>query len=193
MDKKYHHDHMEKRAREAYEQNMQLIRKHNEEAENGKFSFKIRANNMADMTRDTYLRRFVRLMPDIHPESVAQNETSNAEDHEELLGSVQYAPVDDSYIPDALDWRELGFVTRPLNQFACGACYAFSVATSIAAQVFRRTGKVVELSAQQIVDCSISAGNGGCTGGLLSKTLMFLQSTRGLMRDIDYPYGAEVR
>lgn len=196
MDKKYHHDHMEKRARVAYDQNMQRIVKHNEEARKGKHSFEIRANNMADMTRDAYLRRFIRLKQDVHPESLAPNETHElvgAEEHEALLGSTHLEHVDDNYIPDALDWRELGFTTKPLNQRSCGSCYAFTIATSIAGQVFRRTGKVVELSPQQIVDCSGSNGNHGCTGGSLSNTLKYLKATRGLMRDVDYSYASEVR
>ncbi|XP_055314961.1 procathepsin L-like [Sitodiplosis mosellana] len=194
MDKKYHHNHMEKRARTAYDKNMQRIVKHNEEARKGKYSFEIRANNMADMTREAYLRRFIRLKQDIHPESVALNEAHeriDAQDHEALLGSVHHEHVNEAFIPDALDWRELGFKTKPLNQRTCGSCYAFSLATSIAGQVFRRTGKVVELSPQQIVDCSISMGNSGCTGGSLRTTLRYLQSSRGLMRDVDYSYESE--
>lgn len=81
---------------------------------------------------------------------------------------------------------------EPLNQGTCGSCYAFSVATSIQGQIFRRTGKMVPLSKQQIIDCSAAAGNGGCTGGSLRITLQYLKSTRGLMRSSDYPYAEEV-
>lgn len=191
MDKKYHHNHMEKRARLAYDQNMQRIVKHNEEARKGKHSFEIRANSMADMTRDAYLRRFIRLKEDIHPES-KDHEHVDQDEQDALLGSVHHQHVNKAYIPDALDWRALGFVTKPFNQKTCGGCYAFSVSTSIAGQVFRRTGKVVELSPQQIVDCSVSAGNAGCTGGSLKTTLKYLQTTKGLMRYSDYPYESEV-
>lgn len=195
MNKNYDHNHNEKRARVAYEKNMQLIEKHNEEAQKGKYSFEIRANNMADLTQDAYLRRFVRLKESVHPESVGKNTTINqidGDDEEALLGSVRHEDGDDEYIPDSLDWRELGFKMEPLNQLTCGSCYAFSVATSIEAQVFRRTGKLVGLSPQQILDCSVSMGNNGCSGGSLRTTLRYLQSTRGLMRNVDYPYESEV-
>lgn len=192
MDKKYHHNHHEKRARVAYDNNMQRIVKHNEEARKGKHTFEIRANNMADLTREAYLRRFIRLKEDLHPE-LATNQHHDADDHEALLGSVHHVHTTSAYIPDSLDWRELGFRTKPMNQKTCGGCYAFAVATSVAAQVFRRTGKVVELSPQQIVDCSVSAGNSGCAGGSLKTTLKYLHSIRGLMRDVDYPYESEVR
>lgn len=186
---------MEERARTAYEKNMEHIEKHNADARRGKHSFEIRANNMADLTQDGYLRRFIRLRESIHPESVPKNATNkliDAEDEEALLGSVRATPQDNGYIPDALDWRKLGFTMKPLNQQTCGSCYAFSVAQSVAAQVFRRTGKVVLLSEQQIVDCSVDMGNAGCSGGSLRTTLRYLQSTRGLMRSMDYPYESEV-
>lgn len=50
---------------------------------------------------------------------------------------------------------------------------------------------MVSLSAQQIVDCSASAGNSGCSGGSLRITLRYLQASRGLMRNVDYPYESE--
>lgn len=158
MNKSYDHHHYEKRARVAYDKNMDLIEKHNEHARKGKYSFEIRANSMADLSQDAYLRRFVRLKDSVHPESVPKNESSkhiDEDDEEALLGSVRHDPSDNGYIPDALDWRELGFKMPPLNQQTCGSCYAFSVATSIEAQIFRRTGKLVGLSPQQIVDCSV--------------------------------------
>lgn len=130
----------------------------------------------------------------IHPEAVPKNQKHpkiDEDDEEALLGSVRAHPDDNQYIPDALDWRELGFRTESFNQESCGACYAFSVASSIEGQIFRRTGKMVTLSAQQIVDCSAAEGNSGCGGGSLRITLRYLQASRGLMRSIDYPYESE--
>lgn len=195
MNKSYDYHHYEKRARVAYDKNMELIEKHNDDARRGKHSFEIRANSMADLSQESYLRRFVRLKDSVHPEAVPKNETTkhiDDNDEEALLGSVRHDPADDEYIPDSLDWRELGFKLEPQNQKTCGSCYAFSVATSIEAQIFRRTGKLVQLSPQQIVDCSVDAGNSGCSGGSLRTTLRYLQSTRGLMRNVDYPYASEV-
>lgn len=196
MGKSYTHNHLENRARTAYEKNMEHIQRHNEDARKGKHTFEIRANSMADLSQDGYLRRFIRLKESVHPDAVPKNKTNrnvDKDDEEALLGSVRARPEDRGYIPDALDWRELGFKMEALNQETCGSCYAFSTATSIEAQVFRRTGKVVQLSAQQIVDCSVSMGNSGCSGGSLRTTLRYLQASRGLMRAVDYPYESEVR
>lgn len=196
MGKSYAHDHEHERARTAYEQNMDRIQKHNEAARKGKHTFEIRANSMADLTQDGYLRRFVRLKESVHPDSAPKNQTHlevDKNDEEALLGSVRATPDDKAYIPDSLDWRELGFKMGAMNQETCGSCYAFSVATSLAAQIFRRTGKLAQLSPQQIVDCSAKMGNSGCGGGSLRTTLRYLQATGGLMLASDYPYASEVR
>ncbi|XP_031641272.1 cathepsin L1-like [Contarinia nasturtii] len=169
---------------------MEIIKKHNEEAKMGKHTYELRANSMTDYTQEAYLKRFVRLKEVVHPESLPQNEV-NAEDKEALRRAIRHSPNDDTYIPETLDWRDLGFITKPKNQLSCGSCYAFSVATSIEAQIFRRTGMVVPLSAQQFVDCSIDWGNGACQGGNFRGTLQYLQSTNGLMRETDYPYASE--
>lgn len=80
----------------------------------------------------------------------------------------------------------------PNNQKSCGSCYAYSIAHSISGQVFKRTGLLIELSEQQLVDCSVIVGNHGCFGGSLRNTLRYLEHSGGLMRSQDYPYTASV-
>lgn len=195
MNKSYDHDHMEDRARKAYEENARRIFEHNEAAQKGKFSFEIRANSMADLSQTAYLRRFLRLKESVHPDTVPRNQnTSDVDDadRDSVLGSARHTNNDDYVVPDSLDWRKLGFRTGAFNQMTCGSCYAFSIATSIEGQIFKRTGRLVPLSVQQIVDCSASSGNSGCDGGSLRTTLRYLESTRGLMRSVDYPYESMV-
>lgn len=104
------------------------------------------------------------------------------------------AAGDGGDLPDSVDWRERGFRTSVKNQKSCGACFAFAVALVVEAQVFRRTGRLVGLSEQQLVDCTATqlAGNHGCAGGSLRNTLRYVRTSGGLMRDEDYPYVAAV-
>lgn len=95
-------------------------------------------------------------------------------------------------IPESIDWREKGFITKPENQRDCGSCYAYSIAGSIAGQIFKKTHKVVPLSEQQLVDCSTQTGNMGCSGGSLRNTLRYLERSKGIMADANYPYTAHV-
>lgn len=169
----------EDRRKKAFEANLEKIREHNEAYEKGEYSFTLSPNNLADLTPQQYLQHYVRL-------------TSSPLD---MLSDQEYIVAntfDSSKYPDSLDWRKLGFITRPMNQRSCGSCYAFSIAHSIEAQLFKKLGRVVELSPQQIVDCSVESGNHGCAGGSLRTTLRYLQQCGGLMREKDYPYTATV-
>lgn len=106
---------------------------------------------------------------------------------------VSTALKDSRKIPASLDWRECGFVTPPVNQQNCGSCYAYSIAESIEGQIFKQTGMLLSVSAQQLVDCSTAIGNLGCTGGSLRTTLKYLEKSKGLMATSMYPYNGEVR
>ncbi|KAG8042219.1 hypothetical protein G9C98_000210 [Cotesia typhae] len=106
----------------------------------------------------------------------------------DLFGAVLHDP---RTIPSHLDWRKKGFITQPVNQESCGSCYAYSIAESIEGQIFKKTGTLISLSAQQIVDCSSVTGNLGCAGGSLRNGLRYLQKSGGLMEQTNYPYIAQ--
>lgn len=176
--KSYAHYFEEFRGRSAYQKNLETIKKHNELYNKGMKSYRLRPNDLADLNSSSYLKKFLRLVKSKRYEAL------------DLISDIVGSPLMDS-TPESLDWREKGFVTRPNNQGTCGSCYAFSIAQSIEGQVFKRTGKILSLSPQQIVDCSVSFGNQGCTGGSLRNTLKYLEATGGIMRAKDYKYVAK--
>ncbi|CAH1158653.1 unnamed protein product [Phyllotreta striolata] len=160
--------------RKSWEENMNKIKKHNEEALKGKHSYFLKDNHLSDMSNYQYLRKMVKLTSSRHRKIDAERV---GDIYERLL-----------HIPESINWVEKGFKTPYYNQRDCGSCYAFSIAGAIQAQIFKQTDRLVPLSEQQIVDCSLPYGNYGCAGGSLRNTLKYLEKVGGLMAYSDYPY-----
>jgi KDEL-tailed cysteine endopeptidase len=54
-----------------------------------------------------------------------------------------------------------------------------------------KTGNLVSLSEQELMDCDINTGNEGCSGGYMDKAFEFIKKNGGLTTEEDYPYKGE--
>ncbi len=93
-------------------------------------------------------------------------------------------------IPNSIDWRTNGYVTKVKNEGQhCFSSWAFSVTGSVEGQHFRKTGHLVSLSEQNLIDCS--KDNAGCIGGYEDRAFDYIVKNNGIETEASYPYKAK--
>ena len=139
---------------EVWKSNAEMIESHNKLADEGKHSYWLGMNYLGDMTKEEVVKTLNGyIMQPRNPTDV-------------------FKPSLD-FIPEVnVDWRTKGVVTPVRNQGECGSCYAFSAAGALEAQHFLKTGKLIPLSEQNLIDCSKPEGNLGCEGGMVDYTFI---------------------
>ncbi|XP_072449896.1 cathepsin L2-like [Chiloscyllium punctatum] len=166
-----------KMAEEAYrralwEDNVRYIERHNMEYAMGKHTFTVGLNQFGDLTTEEFNQRF---------NGFKEKEI----DHTacELFAAAKHVKL-----PQRVDWSTKGFVTKVKNQRQCGSCWAFSATGSLEGQLFKRTGKLISLSEQNLVDCDWKSCS--CCGGHVRTALQYVKQN-GINSEHSYPYTAK--
>ncbi|CAF3741612.1 unnamed protein product [Rotaria socialis] len=102
-----------------------------------------------------------------------------------------FRPPSNLSIPATVDWRKRGAVTSIIeSQGQCASDWAYTATTALEGQHFLKTGKLVRLSAQNLLDCSGKFGNQGCNGGLVNAAFQYIKANKGVDTEASYPYEA---
>jgi len=84
----------------------------------------------------------------------------------------------------AFNWRDLKRVTATKNQQDCGSCWAFSASEAFEDSYYAQSGKQINVSPQNLLDCS---GKDSCSGGWYYNAFKYMQ-THGVSSEADVPY-----
>nr|XP_056702814.1 digestive cysteine proteinase 2-like [Euleptes europaea] len=112
-------------------------------------SFKLALNHLADLTLDEMAAMRGKL------KSTTPN-NGRPFPHEQYIGLI---------LPESMDWRLYGAVTPVKDQAVCGSCWSFASTGALEGSLFLKTGQLIPLSQQVLIDCSWGFGNYACDGG----------------------------
>ena len=157
----------------AYIYNKAKIANHNQLAHKGHYSYFLKMNQFGDLFPSEIAALYGVQRMDLN------------EIQSEDYGSTFIAP-EGFEAPTEVDWRTKGAVTEVRDQGKCGSCFAMAVAGSVESQHFRKTGKLISLSVQQLVDCS-QPFDDVCKGGALLFAFKYIQD-KGIDTEKSYPY-----
>lgn len=159
-EKKYLNKVEEVNRRALWEKNLLHINIHNLEASLGQHTYTLAMNHMGDLTKDEAMQIYANLrIP---------------KDLKRRSSPLKALTAD---LPESVDWREQGWVTPVKNQGMGGSSGAFSVVGVMEGHYFNTSGKLVNLSEQQLIDCA---------GGYMDKAFQYIIDY-GLEDEAHYP------
>lgn len=169
----------EQNRQKNFNSNKARIDSHNKRHAQGLESFRLGVNEYSDMHPD----EFNKVMN-------GYRKSNSTIQHPQVMKAAVLSVYTEVA---AIDWRSKGAVTPVKNQTPqCNSCYAFAAAGSLEGQYFRKTGRLVPLSVQNIVDCSSKFGNRGCIAGNMVACYKYIAVNKGIDTGAYYPYMATV-
>jgi len=168
----YHSEEERSHRRGVYRRNLRFIDHHNSQPG---ITYKMAMNKYGDYTQ-AELKQMMR--PTLSkPRSQSQN-----------LATSTHVKDKSTKTPEAINWVEKGAVNPPKDQGICGSCWTFGTTGTIEGAYFVKTGKLISLSEQQLVDCAWTEGQSACDGGEASGAMQFIIDNGGIALEQTYRY-----
>ena len=152
----------------VFTENARIVNSHNSDSYR---TFTAVLNNFADMT-----------LPELK-----LYYTSNFQHTRHL---TVHCPLAESllFTADKIDWNSKGNVFAVKDQKKCGSCWAFSATAALeSAFSIQKNESPIDISEQELVDCSTSYGNKGCQGGFMDLAYNYILDHK-INLSKDYPY-----
>jgi C1A family cysteine protease len=155
-----------------FKDNLEYIKRFNQQGE----SWYLGVNEFTDMTKEEFKEKYL--------SSVGQLSENFEKTLETQVGQTRFK------YPASVDWRSAGAVTPVSSQGGCKCSWAFSATGAVESARKIGGGQLVELSKQQLVDCSSRYGNNGCTSGTIDYAFDYIRDN-GIASEASYPFFAK--
>jgi len=162
--------------KKIFENHIIDIRKHNQDISK---TWKVGVNHMTDWKEEEFnkLLGYNKLLAYASKSKRVEEEIQN---------------IDISTLPSRVDWRDKEVITAVKDQGQCGSCWAFGTAETVESHFAITHGALMDLSEQQILDCTPNpnqcGGTGGCGGGTAELAYAQIMKMGGLSSEWTYPY-----
>lgn len=126
---------------------------------------------------------------DLTPYEFKAKFTTNIDTKVGSYGCSTFTNTPANNAPTSIDWRKKNAVTSVKDQGQCGSCWTFSSTGASEGAWAIKTGNLVDLSEEQLVECAtgMQYGSHGCNGGQMEGAFKYLIQN-GQCSDTTYPY-----
>ena len=173
---------LEEEMKVIWNENMELIRKHNKEAAAGKHSYTLKPSHKTDLSSKEFSKTKM---------------TSSSRSTFQQCEAYSFEP---QTTRKEVDWRSKA-VSAVQDQGKCGSCWAFATIGTIEGAYARKMDWNMSLigdngfSEQQLVDCETREAGyeaKGCSGGFSDSALSYTLEN-GVQTESSYPYVGDTR
>ncbi|CDW86181.1 cysteine protease [Stylonychia lemnae] len=180
----------------TFKNNIAIIDKYNQNQK----SFVLKANRFSDLSVEEFKRLYtgrpqtsqniINSSSSEQDQTVDQDNTNNSTNKSGKLNTKIIESRDILKLPESFDWRQKNVITSVKDQGGCGGCYCFTMIAALeSALLIKNKEKYqgIDLSEQQIIDCSVNYGAFGCNGGFEFQAGYLMTNTRVAFEKL-YPY-----
>ncbi|MED6169133.1 hypothetical protein PIB30_018471 [Stylosanthes scabra] len=167
------------KRQEIFKQNLEFVERFKNDKERSK-SFRVSLNHFSDLTDEEFVASYTGAL---HNEKAQPN----INDDDDIKFGYQNMSL--ANIESNLDWRDKGAVNKIKQQGLCEACWAFSTVAAVEGLIKIKTGKLISLSEQQLVDC-VEPNRDGCSPYDKNKAYVYMQNNV-VTTESNYPYNSQ--